>query len=563
MYKNRMRRSPFAILVLTALVLLFASCGADEHPTATPQPPAPAPSTPPTPAPADSLIGLDLLTAPGVTIQCDSSEDAEVVCGSADGVQHIQTTLPASGYARWSLRFPATRHPLRGNEILTIHRQSSGNLKTNVYTVEADGTRTFVPMKGFGLARGWQTIHIPLRKFVDGDGKSPDFSAVREIQLAFEWADMQGEFLLDSLGFAAVWEEQIEPVTAISDIHVPDGFVIEAIATDGHNLTQMETPTADSLLVSEQAGRIWWYWDDNGDGFYERRRLYDTGYSEVVGLLYDPLDGAVWINGRGQLWRTQDTDGDGVADVQELRVDGLPWGRHQNNGLEWNPVADPFSGEPAHSWIYFGLGSQGDTNSDDPISATVLRFPRLGRDRNDLQVVSRGNRNAYDVVWAAVDVNGESHWSLFASENGPDFNDAPDEVNHIRWGVHYGFPEQFGLTRDPAQTLPNAGPVAELPGHSSADGLAFVTAADWPAAYRTLYVSLFGEIFGTERVGHTVERIALSPVPNSEPLTFRGETSTFIDGLDRPLAMTTDSQGQLLVADYVTGIVYRVRYVGP
>lgn len=562
MYKNYPRYSPFYILFLVALLLPLAGCGADEYPTATPKPPVAESNTPATPAPVEALVGLELLTAPGVTTQCDSSDDAEVVCGSADGVQRIQATLPASGYARWSLHFPALVRPLSGNEILTIHRQSSGNLATNVYLVEEDGTRTYLSLGRFGLGRDWQDIHIPLRRFVDSEGRVPNFAAVNEIQLTFEWAEMQGEFLFDSLSFAPIWEETTEPVSASPEISVPDGFAIDAIATDGRNPTQIETPTADSLLVSEQAGRIWWYWDDDGDGFYERRRLYDTGYSEVVGLLYDPQDGAVWIGGRGQLWRTLDTDGDGVADVKELRVDGLPWGRHQNNGLEWNPVADPFSGEPAHSWIYFGLGSEGDLDKTGDLNATVLRFPRSGQGQADLQIVSRGNRNAYDVVWGAVDGSGESHWSLFASENGPDFNDAPDEVNHIRWGVNYGFPDQFGLTGDPAQTLPHAGPVAELPGHSSADGLAYVTAADWPSDYRTLYVSLFGEIFGTERVGHTVERIALSAVEGSDPLTFRGETSTFIDGLDRPLAMTTDAQGQLLVADYVTGIIYRVRYVG-
>lgn len=565
LHRNYTRRSLNRILLLVMLVLLLASCGADEYPTATPKPPGAPPNTPATPAPPaplDTLVGLDLLTAPGVNVQCDSSDGVEMACDSVDGIQRIQATLPANGYARWSLNFPVPVRPLAGNEILTLHRQSRGNLRTNLYFVEADGTRTFVPLERFGLDQEWQAIHIPLREFVDGDGNTPNFPAVQEIQLTFEWADMEGEFLFDSLSFDSVWEEQIGPVAVASEIHVPDGFVIDAIAAGGHNLTQMETPTANSLLVSEQAGRIWWYWDDNGDGFYERRQLYDTGYSEVVGLLYDPLDGAVWIGGRGQLWRTQDTDSDGVADVAELRVDGLPWGRHQNNGLEWNPVADPFSGEPAHSWIYFGLGSEDDLTSAGDTNASVLRFPRDGQSQADLQVVSLGNRNAYDVVWAPVDVNGEIRWSLFASENGPDFNDAPDEVNHIRWGLNYGFPDQFGLTGDPAQTHPNAGPVAELPGHSSADGLAYVTTADWPAEYRTLYVSLFGEIFGSERVGHTVERIALSPVSNADPLTFSSETSTFIDGLDRPLAMTTDAQGQLMVADYVTGIVYRVRYTG-
>lgn len=562
MRKDYIRRFPSGVLFIVALILLLASCSSDETPASVPELPTVPVGMPANPAPFETLIGLDLLTALGVVVQCDSSDDAEIVCDSVDGIQRIQINLPASGYARWSMSFPTPIQPLKGNEVLTLRRQSGGNLTTNVYFVEADGTRTYVPLERFNLSRDWQTIYIPLRRFVDGDGSSPDFAAIREIQFTFEWADMQGEFLLDFLSFDSVWEELIAPVTASPEIRVPAGFAIDAIVAGSHNPTQMETPTANSLLVSELAGRIWWYWDDNNDGFYERRRLYDTGYSEVVGLLYDPLDGAVWIGGRGQIWRTLDTDGDGVADVKELRVDGLPWGRHQNNGLAWNPVADPFSGEPAHSWIYFGLGSEGDLTTDGDPNSTVLRFPRSGQSRADLQIVSRGNRNAYDVVWAPVPVDGEIHWSLFASENGPDFNDAPDEVNHIRWGLNYGFPEQFGMTTGSAADAAYASPVADLPAHASSTGLAFVTDLSWPADYRTLYVSLFGQIFGTERVGHTVERIALSPVKDSDPLTFTGEASPFVEGLDRPLAMITDAQGRLLVADYVTGIVYRVRHVG-
>ncbi|MEZ4582097.1 MAG: hypothetical protein R3A10_10755 [Caldilineaceae bacterium] len=31
-----------------------------------------------------------------------------------------------------------------------------------------------------------------------------------------------------------------------------------------------------------------------------------------MGLLYDPVDGAVWVGGRGQLYRTLDGDGSGA-----------------------------------------------------------------------------------------------------------------------------------------------------------------------------------------------------------------------------------------------------------
>jgi glucose/arabinose dehydrogenase len=268
------------------------------------------------------------------------------------------------------------------------------------------------------------------------------------------------------------------------------------------------------------------------------------------------------------LVRLIDTDGNGAADQRELRNDGMPWGRHQNNGLAWNPGPDPFSGEPAYHWIYFGLGSTDDLVVGSELNATVLRFPRTGQSIDDLEIVSRGNRNAYDLVWAPVPVeldqpDGERVWQLFASENGPDFNDAPDEVNHIRWGHHYGFPDQFGPVEEAAEGEPYTSPVYPVTPHASADGIAYIDHPAWPAEYRTLYVSLFGEVFSPTPVGHIVERVTLRAVtaPDGE-VTYRGEPSPFITGLDRPLPLTTTPAGELVVGDYATGLVYLVQYTG-
>ena len=195
----------------------------------------------------------------------------------------------------------------------------------------------------------------------------------------------------------------------------------------------------------------------------------------------------------------------------------------------------------------------------------MLRFPRDGQGVDDLQVVSKGNRNTYDLVWAPVPVDpsqpdGEVNWALFGSENGPDYNDAPDEVNHIRWGHDYGFPDQFGPVPAGQEDAPYSSPVAIFTPHSSADGLAYITNPGWPAEYRTLYISLFGEIFDPKPVGHTVDRIPLQAVETPSGLTYRSEPSVFITGLQRPLPMTVDTSGNLLAGDYLTGILYRVHH---
>jgi glucose/arabinose dehydrogenase len=206
------------------------------------------------------------------------------------------------------------------------------------------------------------------------------------------------------------------------------------------------------------------------------------------------------------------------------------------------------------------------------LNATILRFPRTGQGVDDLEVVSRGNRNAYDLLWAQVPLNptepneieSARAWQLFASENGPDFNDAPDEVNHIRWGHHYGFPEQFGpVAVGATDGDPYSGPLYPVTPHASANGLAYIDSERWPDPYRTLYVALFGEVFSPAPVGHIVERITLraETLPDGT-LTYRGEPSPFIVGLDRPLPLVTAPNGNLLVGDYATGLIYEIAPVG-
>lgn len=560
----------------TALALLLAACTRPVDilpPTATVVPPLVLPTA--TPAP---LIDRELLGAADTTAACDAPPEATLNCTATATAPVIEVAVHASTFARWSLHWQGAA--LTGDETLALHLTLTGNLNPNLYLVTTDGQRMGVGLSQFALAEGEQTLHVPLREIHDEHGQTLDFAQVAGLEIVFEWADMEGTLAITSVRLDSVWREPVlvedAAQTLAAGLEVPAGFVAAPVADNLRELTQIQFTPAGDMIVSLQNGRIWWYDRDKqaGDALrFTSRHLYAAGFTEVVGLLDDPSDGSVWVGGRGQLVHTQDTDGNGVADVRTARFSGLPWGRHQNNGLTWNPDPDPFTGEPGGSWIYFGYGSIDDLTVGHDLLATVLRFPRTGQSADDLEVVSRGNRNAYAVLFAPVPVDlanpdGPTTWQLFAGENGPDFNDAPDEVNHIRWGHHYGFPDQFGPVGsegdpDAVEGDPYSGPVYPVTPHASANGLAYVTRDDWPAEYRTLYVALFGEVFSPTPVGHIVERVSLrgETTPQGE-LTYRGEPSTFIAGLDRPLPLATTPTGNLLVGDYATGVVYEISYRG-
>ncbi|MBV7333322.1 hypothetical protein KFU94_34820 [Chloroflexi bacterium TSY] len=522
---------------------------------------------------------------------CDHPEDVSMLCHVEPHYVKLGVDIHASTFARWSLRWQDTNSQsssptdsylaLTGTETLYLRARRVGAVNPNLYLVERDGDRIPIRLSKYGLQEEWSELYIPLAEIQDEEGRSPDFMSLQELQIVFEWADMTGEVEIESVKFKSVWREPVqvdeESLKMLKALGLPTGFRAEVIATDVRAITQINFIPSGDLLLSLQNGRVWWYTDHDADGRYDERHLYTAGLSEVVGLLYDPVDGSVWLGGRGQLYRTLDRSMNGVADQYDLRIDGLPWGRHQNNGLVWNPDPDPFTGEAGGRWIYFGLGSTEDLDVGGSLNAAILRFPRDGQGLESLEIVSRGNRNPYMLVWADLaheTENGASvaTWQLFASENGPDFNNAPDEVNHIRWQHHYGFPERFGPSANDTSNAANTDELSQIDGlpysgslyavtpHASASGLAYIDHPTWPAEYRTLYVSLFGQVFSEEIVGHTVERIVLIPETTASGPTFRGEPSTFIDGLDRPLPMATGPNGNLIVGDYATGIVYRVWY---
>ncbi|MCB0110338.1 MAG: hypothetical protein KDE53_30670, partial [Caldilineaceae bacterium] len=380
------------LTLVTVLLLGVTACGRGRAvPTTSPatSAPAPATATPPTVVQSISLIDQDLLQSSGTVLECDSAEGVAFTCTTEDEHPHLAVTIDGGSFARWRLRVPAVTTALTGDETLLLQLRRTGSVAPNLYLVEQGGRRIWVSLARYGLTEGEHQLAIPLRELRDEEGQWLDFAAIDEVQIVFEWAEMAGALDLLHLEFASTWAETVaisaDAEALAAALTVPENFQATAIADDLRAATQLAFDNDGTLWASMQNGRIWRYTDGDGDGRYEERLLYATGFEEVVGLLPDPVDGAVWIGGRGRLYRTIDQDGNGVADGRELRLDGLPWGRHQNNGLAWNPDPDPFTGEAGNHWIYFGLGSTDDLAVGGEWNAQVLRFPRTGQGQQDLE----------------------------------------------------------------------------------------------------------------------------------------------------------------------------------
>ena len=183
--------------------------------------------------------------------------------------------------------------------------------------------------------------------------------------------------------------------------------------------------------------------------------------------------------------------------------------------------------------VYLGEGSPCNACAPRAREASILSFRADG---SDVKIVATGLRNPFGL---AFDPTG----ALWATDNGrDDLGDAvPDELNRILPGKRYGYPTCYGIRRGSgcAGTQPA---IAELESHSSADGLAF--GPDGAA-----YVALWGTYFGNKH-GRYVVRVDLS---NRTPKVTR-----FATGFDHPLAVLFAKDGAMLVADWGTGIVWRI-----
>lgn len=151
-------------------------------------------------------------------------------------------------------------------------------------------------------------------------------------------------------------------------------------------------------------------------------------------------------------------------------VSGIPLGvHHDGGGLAFGP----------DGLLYASTGEAGDPSlSQDrrSLGGKILRMtpagdPAPGNPEPDSLVWSSGHRNVQGLAW---DPAGH----LWASEFG---DRAADELNLIRAGRNYGWPDTQGRTDDPRFT----GPVAQWgTDEDSPSGIAYAAGSVWMAALR-------------------------------------------------------------------------------
>jgi glucose/arabinose dehydrogenase len=349
------------------------------------------------------------------------------------------------------------------------------------------------------------------------------------------------------------------PIEAI--VTIPEGFSVDIYARG----QAIGTPTvltfgADGrLYILSLEGRINAFEDRNGDGYAESQTtLYDNAdaiLNHAVGLTWYQED--MYISDSGRISIISDADQDGLLDTVTPIIEGLVsleyWG-HSNNGIAFGP----------DERLYVGIGS---TTDHGPMrrsrEAMILA---MNPDGSDVEVFATGLRNPYDLTFSP---DGD----LFTADNNPDRFDRTlrylpsEELNHIRQGHFYGFPEVFG---EPYPGHNSTAPVTNFFPSVASAGLAYYSASQFPSHYRNgVYVAQWGSIAHPVqardiRNGYLVAYVPLTPTANG---TFTGDWEVFAmfhqdQGEYRPVDVTVGSDGALYILEYNQAVVYRVKYTG-
>ena len=224
-------------------------------------------------------------------------------------------------------------------------------------------------------------------------------------------------------------------------------------------------------------------------------------------------------------------------------------------------------------FLYIGNGARTDANQSNPdpnyysggetpITACIWRVDP-SQEKPDFEVFARGIRNAYGFCW---NTQGE----MFATENGPDAH-APEELNLIEKGKHYGFPYQFAdwtqkaysHTPDPPPGLeftlpiPNLGPAGGFDGkpistfdpHSSPGGIVYLDDR-FPEGYRgTFLLTRFGNFIREpkDNVGFDVLHVTLR---KNTAGTYEAKIETLLAPLGRPIDIHVTGKGAIYICEY-------------
>jgi glucose/arabinose dehydrogenase len=375
----------------------------------------------------------------------------------------------------------------------------------------------------------------------------------------------------------AVWGDELPTV--------PQGYTIRPIATNLKIPRQTLVLPNGDILVAEGSGgkaptlrpkdlianfikslgkssvaggnRLTLLRDADGDGVYEMQTAFAENLDAPYGLAF--VNGAIYVANQGAVVRFDYSEGQTVASGPPTKLTDLPAVINHHWTKAMVSSADG-------RFLYIGIGS----NSNITERGMAAEEDRAMVWQIDVQTgmhkpYATGLRNP--TAFAIQPQSGQL-WAVVneRDEIGP--NLVPDYLTSVREGAFYGWPYSYwggnvdprAQPQDPAKVAAAIRPDYALGSHVAALGVSFSNAAMGEQFADGVFVGEHGSWNRSAPVGYKVVFVRFRDgKPVGEPIDF---VSGFLrpDGntRGRPVGVTVDPRGALIVADDLSNTVWRV-----
>ncbi len=311
------------------------------------------------------------------------------------------------------------------------------------------------------------------------------------------------------------------------------------------------------------ANRISLLRDADADGIAETRSVFLQNLNSPFGIAL--VGDTLYVANTDAVVRFPYRAGETAIDTAPVKVVDLPAGSINHHWTKSLVASD----DGKH--LYVGVGSNSNVGENgignETDRAAILEIDPVAGTR---RVFASGLRNPTALAWQPQDGR---LWVVVneRDELGDDL--VPDYLTAVREGAFYGFPYSYYgqhvdkrmQPQDPALIAKAIAPDYALGSHVAPLGLAFYTADALPARFRNgAFIGLHGSWNRKPLSGY---KVVFVPFDQGKP---SGPIETVLDGFlnakgeaqGRPVGVTQDNRGALLVADDVGNTIWRVRANG-
>ncbi|WP_431272311.1 PQQ-dependent sugar dehydrogenase [Dankookia sp. P2] len=366
---------------------------------------------------------------------------------------------------------------------------------------------------------------------------------------------------------------------------VPQGYQIAAIATDLRIPRQTLVLPNGDILVAEGTGgnepplrpkdfiatwikakgkssvhggnRLTLLRDADGDGTYEARSVFAEHLNGPYGLAF--ANGAIYVANQDSLVRFDYRDGQTTASGPPALVTSLPSAVNHH----WTKS---LAASPDGQVLYVGIGSNSNiTERGMEVEADRARVWQIDARTGAHRPYATGLRNPTSL---AIQPGTDRLWAVAneRDEIGP--NLVPDYLTSVKEGAFYGWPYSYWgqhvdervRPQDPQKVASAIPPDYALGAHVAALGLAFSAPAMGGDFASGAFVGEHGSWNRDQPAGY---RVVFVPFRDGKPA---GDPVDVVTGFltadgrtrGRPVGVSVDPRGALIVADDVSNTVWRV-----